>query len=49
MVVVIMVMGCLNVLSEGAKKTKSTREKRRRDVLNSRFEEFSVVFELGEL
>ena len=37
-----------NVLSEGAKKTKSTREKRRRDVLNSRFEELSAVLEPGE-
>ena len=40
--------GRSNVLSEGAKKTKSTREKRRRDVLNSRFEELSAVLEPGE-
>ena len=40
--------GRSNVLSEGAKKTKSTWEKRRRDVLNSRFEELSAVLEPGE-
>ena len=40
--------GRTNVLSEGAKKTKSTREKRRRDVLNSRFEDLSAVLEPGD-
>lgn len=34
-------------LSEGAKKTKSTREKRRRDALNTRFEELIAVLEPG--
>jgi len=36
-------------LSEGARKTKSTREKRRRDVLNSRFEELIAVLEPGSM
>jgi len=36
-------------LSEGAKKTKSTREKRRRDALNSRFEELIAVLEPGSM
>lgn len=37
-----------HVLSEGAKKTKSTREKKRRDALNTRFDELQAVLELGE-
>lgn len=36
-----------HVLSEGAKKTKSTREKKRRDALNTRFDELQAVLEPG--
>lgn len=43
------VQGRSYTLSEGAKKTKSTREKRRRDALNSRFEELIAVLEPGSM
>ena len=36
-----------STLSDGARKTKSTREKKRRDALNSRFEELQAVLEPG--
>jgi hypothetical protein len=36
-----------HVLSEGAKKSKSKREKLRRDALNTRFDELSAVLEPG--